>query len=95
MLLEITKKEMREVVLNETRYVCHADRSYFRFTPKDGDVEVLNFIEWAETKEFKVDSRIGLYEHQIDIIEVTGKYMKEITEDEFNTKLQELLLKYI
>jgi hypothetical protein len=93
MLIEIQKTETREVVLNETRYVCFADRGYYRFTPVKDNIEVLMYRDRED--EFELSCRIGLWESQIAILELTHVYAVKITEDEFNTKLQDLLLHYI
>ncbi len=93
MLIEIQKTETREIPLTETRYVSFADKMYYRFTPTEDNIRVLHFQE--RNDELDVTSKLGLYDSQVGILELTREYAKEITEDEFNTKLQELLLKYI
>ena len=99
MLIEIQKTEVREIALKETRFVSYAERMYYRFTPVligeslEDNIEVLVFHEL--NNEFSLSVKNGLYESQINIVELTHVNAVEITEDEFNTKLQELLLKYI
>jgi hypothetical protein len=95
MLLEIQKTEMIEITLEKVLYVCFADRRYYRFTPIDnGDnIEVLQFAEMDNN--FDLQCRKGLFDSMIPIINLKHEYAKEITEDEFNIKLQDLLLHYI
>jgi len=93
MLIEIQKTEMREIILDSPRYVKFTEMVYYAFTPNNDTIEVLLFRE--RDGNFELSSRIGIYESQIDILELTHEYAEEITEDEFKTKLQELLLKYI
>lgn len=92
MLLEITKKEMIEITLSKVLYTKYGNGLYYRYTPKDGNIEVLQF---SCQDNFNLLARVGLWENDIEQINLTGKYTLEITEDEFNTKLQELLLKHI
>jgi hypothetical protein len=93
MFIEVTKKEKVELTLETIKYVCFADKRFYRFTPLAENIEVLSFRD--NGNEFELELRAKIYEHEVDILNCQREFAKEISAHEFNETLQSKLLLHL
>lgn len=95
MKTKVTFTKEIEIELPQPLYVCVCDSIYYKFSQKE-EVEVLTFQEdMLSTIKFSCSLRKGIYEHEIEIAQLEHIFGRQITEDEFYSKLNELLNKYV
>lgn len=89
----------QEVELNATfpLFICYGNSIYHRFCELENkEIEVLRFsFDVTSSMRFELQNRNYVAPCEVGMINLTEKYAKQITEEEFNSKLSELLNKYV